>query len=121
MATPRGQVVDILAGLAPEGVRVLPYARDIDAPGRDGTVMVRVDEVTPSSQPQALREYGIALVLVVPQVTTGEDLLDGLLEAVLKLLEKSRTGIVWTAARRAVFEEKFPAYEITTTVHFDKE
>lgn len=117
--TPRLQLVDVLEPLVPDGVRVLGFARDLDAPGTAGTVMVRVDEVVPSSQPQAVREYRVALVLVVAQTTTGEDDLDDLLETVLALLEETKTGIVWTAARRATFEEKFPAYEIDTTVHFN--
>lgn len=119
MGTPRAEVVAVLTAALPAAVTVIPYARNIDVAGQ-GTVMVRVDEVTPSPQPQALREYKFALVLVVEQTVTGDDDLDALLEDVLHALESRDVpnGIVWTTVTRATFEEKFPAYQVNLTVHF---
>lgn len=116
---PRAQVVNVLTAALPPDITVLPYAKNLDTAG-NGTVMVRIDEVVPSSNPQALREYRFALVLVVPQTLTGDDLLDALLEDVLYALESRDVpnGIVWNSATRATFEDKFPAYQVDLTVHF---
>lgn len=114
----RSEVVAVLSTALPTDIEVMPYARNIDSAGK-GRVMVRVDEVVPSDQPQALREYRFALILVVPQTTTGDDELDALLEDVLYALESRDVpnGIVWRTATRATYEEKFPAYQVDITVH----
>lgn len=118
----RTEVVAVLEAALPVDINVLPYARNVDAVGK-GTVMVRIDEVVPSDNPQALREYRFALILMVPQTTTGDDELDALLDDVLYALESRDipNGIVWQSAERATFEEKFPAYQVDIVVHFAKE
>ena len=87
--------------------------------------MVRVDTVAPSPIPNALREYTFGLLLLTPLTRPGaaDDELDGLLEDVLFALEGSAVpnGIVWSKAERATYEDKFPAYEVTLTVHITKE
>lgn len=120
MSTPRSEVASVLTAALPADIRIIPYARSLDAAGATGTVMIRIDEVNPSANPQALREYVFALILVVPQTTTADDDLDALLEDVLHALESRDVpnGIVWTHAARATFEEKFPAYQVDLTVHF---
>lgn len=115
--TARTELVTELTATLPTSILVLPYARGIDPPTKP-TVMVRVDQVTPSSNPQAQRDYQFALVLIATKTEAGpaDDELDGLLEDVLYELDKS-TKINWTTAERATYEEKFPAYEVTVTIH----
>lgn len=114
--TARDLVVTSLSGLVPSGITVMAYARNIDAPAQD-TVMVRIDEVTPSQYPRAIRAYKFALLLIVPQTTPGtaDDELDNFLEDVLTALDAS-TDLSWESAQRATYEEKFPAYEVTLSV-----
>lgn len=110
--TARDEVVAVLTAAMPTGIAVLPYSRDIDPPSQP-TVMVRIDEVTPSSQPQALRDYGFALILVASKTTPGpaDDELDALLEDVLTALDASEQ-ITWSKATRATFNEQYPAYQV---------
>lgn len=118
----RDLVVQALAdGLDPLAVTVMAYSRSVDNIERD-TVMVRVDEVRPSSQPQAFRQYGFALLVMVPQTEPGvADLaLDDLLEDVLLALDDSELP-TWSLATRAVYEEKFPCYQVDLIVHITKE
>lgn len=98
--------------LVPTGISVIPYYRDLDAPSKP-TVMVRIDEVTPSQFPQALRDYGMALILVASKTVAGpaDDELDGLLEDVLTALDGS-DQLTWSKATRATFNEQYPAYQV---------
>lgn len=102
-------------------VDVVGYARQIDAPARS-TVMVRVDEVRPSRIPSAWRDYDVALVVIAAAtaVEAGEDELDAALEDVLHALDSS-TSLTWTAAKRAVYADTNPAYEVALTVTVNKE
>lgn len=120
--TARQLVVAALeAALAPQDVTVMAYSRSVDNIARN-TVMVRVDEVRPSTNPQAFREYTFALLVLVPQTEPGvaDAELDALLEDVLHAIDQSDLP-VWTLASRASFEERFPAYEIALTIHVTKE
>lgn len=125
MASPaRDEVVALLTAALPVGITVMPYSRSVDSISGD-TVMVRIDEVTPSPIPNAQRQYTFALLLLVPQTTAGsaDDELDAVLEDVLFALESSNipNGVVWTKATRATFEDKFPAYQVDLVAHITKE
>lgn len=125
MASPaRDEMVGLLQALLPSDIDVMPYAKNVDAIARS-TVMVRIDEVTPSNMPQALRQYVFALLLLTPLTTAGpaDDELDALLEDVLLALESSVNDnrAIWSKATRATYEDKFPAYQVDVVVHTKKE
>lgn len=124
--TARDQVVTLLEAALNQaplslGVNVMPYSRDVETISKD-TVMVRIDEVRPSTLPQCQRLYNFSLIVMVPQTTPGiaDALLDELLENVLFALEGSAVpnSVVWEVATRATYEEKFPAYQVVLSVHF---
>lgn len=119
--TARSEVVALLQTLVPDDITVIPYSRDIDPPAQP-TVMVFIDEVTPSALPQAVRDYGMSLLLVASRTAAGpaDDELDGLLEDVLTVLDSS-DHLSWTKATRATFEEKYPAYQVELNVITTKE
>lgn len=121
--TARTQFYALLEEHLPEDVVLLPYARDIDPPAKP-TVMVRIDQVAPSTVAGGLRDYRFGLVLVAAKTTAGpgDDELDGLLEDVLFALEQaSSAGITWSTANRATYKEANPAYEVTASVTINKE
>lgn len=119
--TARTEVVAALTAVLPSDITILPYSRSIDPPYQS-TVMVRVDEVRPSVQPQAFREYKFAVLVIAKHATFGaaDDELDSLLEDVLLAIDKS-TLLTWQLATRASFEEKYPAYEVEIAVTVKKE
>ena len=114
----RTMVTAAVDAAMPDGVDVLPYAKQIDPPARS-TVMVRVDEVTrPSDLPIGCRIYKFALVCVAAQTDPGgpaDDELDGLLEDVLHALDVA-PDLTWDTATRAVYAETNPAFEVIVTV-----
>jgi len=114
-----GLLVEAFTGRA--DVDVMPYARQVDAPPRS-LVMVRVDEVRPSGHPGAWRDYDLALVVIAAQTTAGagDDELDAVLEDVLHALDTA-TALTWTTAKRAVYNETQPAYEVALVVTVTKE
>ena len=118
--TARAVVLEQLATLALDAT-VIPYGRALDNVS-ENTLMVRVDSVA-KGQGIVWRTYSVALLLIVPfeDPQRGEDELDALLEDVLFELEKSTTPLVWTSAQRAVFQEKWPCYEVTLSVPTSKE
>ena len=123
----RDEVVNLLAAHLPEGIEVIPYARNIDPPSVP-TVMVRIDRVRPSQIAGSLWDVDVALILIATQVTPGPaDIeLDGLLQDVLFALGKTdiQNAIRWTEATRAVFgepEPTNPAYEVMANTQVQKE
>lgn len=119
--TARAVVVTALSGLVPTGIVVMPYAREIDPPSKP-TVMVRIDEVSPSQFPNAIRDYGMALILVGTKTAPGpaDDELDGLLEDVLTALDGS-DQLSWSKATRATYNEQYPAYQVDLSTISTKE
>lgn len=118
--TARDEVVttlDAALNVTPGTAVVMPYAREIDPPALP-TVMVRIDEVRVSTNPQAWRDYRFALVLVPTKTAPGpaDDELDGFLEDVLFAIDGADT-IQWEVAHRATYNE-LPAYEVILTVTF---
>lgn len=109
-------------GLPLAGVRVIPYMRDLDPPAKP-TVMVRIDEVVPSPFPQVWRIYRFALVLIPTMTKVGDadEELDALLEDVLYAVDQPTNDLTWSAAKRATFEDKYPAYEVTLDLGFNSE
>lgn len=123
--TARDVIVETLLGLdgLPEDLDVMPYSRALDGLERT-TVMVRVDEVHPG-RTAGTRANTIALLVIATKSdpAAAEDELDAALEDVLHVLDTSPegTGIEWSGAKRATFDGGFPCYEISTTVHTQKE
>lgn len=119
--TARDEVVAALRDSVPEGITVMPYSRSADAVSGP-TVMVRVDEVRPSDQPQAFREYQFSLLVITDRTEPGvaDAELDALLEDVLYALDQSRLP-VWTNATPANFEDAFPCYQVALNVTVTKE
>lgn len=123
--TPRSLVnaalTDALASeLAAGDIVLIEHARQIAAPVRP-TVMIRLD----STRPTALAGVGQArettfsvIVLAAKTDPNGpaDDELDALLEDVIAGIEAA-PGLTWTTAKRAVYAETTPAYEITVTTH----
>jgi hypothetical protein len=119
MTTPRAQLVELLQAVTPDTLDVLPYARTISQPPRT-TVMVRVDEVTPSTvAPSTHREYGFVLVLIAGTNVHGDaDVeLDDALEDLLHAIDTAPPGKLprWSSAKRGTYEDVAPAYEVTLT------
>lgn len=118
MTLPRTLILAEISSLAPDHALV-PYSRDI-VPTKT-TVMVRLDEVTPTTERLA-RKYTAALVLITPRQAPGpaDDELDALLEDVLYVVDNA-PGLTWTDAKRGTFVVDgvplLPTYEVTITVH----
>lgn len=120
-STPRLVLAAALAEALPADVYVEPYARDgltLTKP----TVMLRIDDVGRSlAAPGAERVYTYALIVAVPQQTVhgpADDRLDALLEDTLYAIEQAPGLPQWTAARRAVYGDEYPAYEVTIPVRY---
>lgn len=122
MSTTRDEVVAKLAALAglPDDVDVIPYSRKLTNLERPA-VLVKVEKVRPSKRAHGWREFDVTLILAIPQTDPNgpaDDLLDGLLEDLLDLLESADAdalGVQWREATRTVLDETFNAYEIATT------
>lgn len=120
MTLPRALILTALNTLTAEH-HLIGYSRDI-TPTRT-TVMVRIDEVTPTVDAIA-RKYTAALILVTPLTNPNgpaDDDLDALLEDVLYVVDNA-PGLTWTAAKRGTYATSdgipiCPAYEVTITVH----
>lgn len=115
---PRKQAADLLAGILPAGVRVIPHARNTPAPDRQ-TVMLRFDEVAVHPQaPESHRLYTFTGIVITPMVDpTGpaDDDLDDLLEQVLFALDES-PHLSWSRAVRGTWlDTTAPCWEITVT------
>lgn len=115
--TPRQLVVDALAAVLPH-LHVDAYARHI-TPSRP-TLMVLLDQVQPQPAVPLGRAHVFHLWLIVPATKAGpaDDDLDARLVTVLDALDLSPV-ITWTDARRAIYEDAQPAYDITVTVEID--
>jgi len=119
MNTGRAEVIGLLQVALPNTIAVIQYQQGLDNLKKP-TVMVVVNEVTPSAVRKAAWNYQFDLYAMVPQTAKGtsDDALDDLMEVVLNALEGSAipNGVTWTKATRATFEEKFPAYNISINV-----
>lgn len=119
--TPRMLVNDALtAQLSPASVTVLPYARQIAPPPRP-TVMVRLDRLIPGTLAGVGQVRSTELALIVLAAKTdptgpADDELDALLEDVIHAVEQA-PGLTWTEAKRAVYADTIPAYEVSVTTH----
>lgn len=116
--TARQELVTALEAVVPSTMKVMPYARDIARPSRP-TVMVKVDTVRPMPEARLThRLYSFQLVLLGPSEDThgpGDDVLDAALEFILDALDQGDSMATlprWSEARRAVYGETIPAYEI---------
>lgn len=119
--TVRAEMVTALETHLGDVVDVIPYARNIARPPRP-TVMVKVDTVRPMDQARLThRQYAFQLVVLGSSEDDqgpGDDELDQALEDVLNGLDQGEAmGVLprWTEARRAVYAETIPAYEIDVT------
>lgn len=117
----RSLVVDALNAALDSDVVVIPYARNLDAI-LGPTVMVRIDSVTPSTQPQAwhLYEMSLCVVTALQDSLAAEAELDDLLLDVLFAVDQSDLP-TWTVARRATFDDTLHGYEVVLTVPVTKE
>lgn len=125
--TARDQVVAVLAQLVPDGIDVRPYAEDIPRPQLP-TVMVRVDEVQPNRVARHThRDYLMTLILLCTSEDTSgpaDDELDQLLEDVLYCLDVGAGAELlptWSSAKRGVYQDTVPAYEVSTTITAEKQ
>jgi chitinase len=121
----RSALHDLLGGALPIDVDLIKYSREIDSPLKS-TVMIRVDEVAPSTAASGLRDYQFALVLIAAKTAAGagDDELDALLEDVLFALDQvgeAVAGVTWSSAKRATYNENNPAYEVAVSVTVEKE
>lgn len=121
MSAARDLVVEQLAQLDPlDDVDVRAYARLNRQPATQ-TVMVRVDEIEPSSDvTQLARVYRFSLILLGTRLVTDDDAvggvddeLDDLVELVLAALDEGPTDVIWTKATRGTYEAtQSPCYLI---------
>jgi hypothetical protein len=110
MTTARDLVVEQLAQLAPGSIHVRPYARLSRQPARP-TLLVRVDEIEPSDFAQLARVYKFSLIVLGTKLVTDDDTkggvddeIDDLAELVLSALDEGPTDVIWTSAKRGVYE-----------------
>lgn len=117
----RQLVVDALTLSLPDEVTVMPYARALVAI-TGPTVLVRVDTVTPSTQPQAWHLYAMSLCVLtaLQDPAAAEAELDDLLLDVLFAIDSSDLP-AWTLARRATFDDTLHGYEVVLTIPVNKE
>lgn len=120
MPLPRETLAALLRPSLPSGLRFLTYGRTLDgltAP----TLVLSLDEVVPSPQPQAWHRYQFSLKLIVPQAEFAEadENLEALLVEVLLALEATALP-AWTSATRVVVDETWHGYSITFTADFDR-
>lgn len=121
MTTARDLVVEQLAQLPPlADVDVRAYARLARQPAKL-TVLVRVDEIEPSSDTSQLaRVYRFSLIALGTKLVTDDDQLGGvddeiddLCELVLHALDLGPTDVLWTKATRGTYEAtQSPCYLI---------
>lgn len=111
MTTARDLVVEQLDNVAPTDCQVRPYARLKRQPAQP-TVLVRVDEVEPSSDTSQLaRVYRFSLIVLGTKLVTDDDdkggvddEIDDLAELILAALDKGPTDVIWTSAKRGTYE-----------------
>lgn len=119
MTTPRTLVKDALTPLLGASCDLMEYARQVPPPPRP-VVMIRADEVTPNvAGLDEARRWKFALVVLASLTDpTGpaDDQLDTLLEDVLHAVDQA-PGLTWESAKRAVYADTTPAYEVTVIVH----
>ena len=117
--TVRALLATALAPLATPtyGYALMPYARALAPIPDTPVVMLRLDQVKPGPE-QMTRRYEYSLVLVTPLTDAGpaDDDLDLVLEDVLHLLD-TLPDITWNDAKRGVYADANPAYEVAITVH----
>lgn len=122
MSAYRSAVATVLTAALGDTATVMPYARQVDTISRR-TVMLRIDRVNREPRaPLAERRYTFALVLLTPLTTpTGpaDDDLDAFLDDVLDAIDAAQHLPSWTEARRAVYDERLPAYEVDLPVKFN--
>lgn len=121
MSAARDLVVEQLAQLPPlSGVEVRPYARLNRQPAKL-TVLVRVDEIEPSSDvSQLARIYRFSLIVLGTKLVTDDDSkggvddeIDAAVELVLLALDQGPTDVIWTKATRGTYEAtQSPCYLI---------
>lgn len=127
MGTARDLVIDQLAQLPVELCRVRPYAR-LNRQPAEPTLLVRVDEVEPVD---SYRRYSFSLIALATRLVTDKDTvggvddeIDDLVELILAELDKGITDLVWTSAKRGVYEPTdSPCYIIAANIvgDFDTE
>ena len=120
MRSERQVVVDALAAVLPADVVLEPYGRAGLTPAAGGTVLLYMDRVTRSPRaPLAERVHQCVLLVTIPSTAqdgSADDQLDALLADVLYAIEQAPGLRQWTEARRAVYGDSFPAYEVDLPV-----
>jgi hypothetical protein len=118
MGTARDVVLDLLSTLAVDIAEVRPYARLTRQPAKR-TLMVRVDDIEPEAQ---MRTYKFSLIVLGTRFVTDDDKvggvddeLDDAVEAILAVLDKGTTDLIWTSCKRGTYEAtNSPCYIIAT-------
>lgn len=120
--TARTLVVDSLAAVF-EGteVTVRPYATGLGTL-TGPTVLVRLDTVTPSSNPRAWITYSVSLAVLsaLTDALAAETELDDLLLDVLFAVDAC-DALTWDSATRATFDDSLHGYQVVLTVHVTKD
>jgi hypothetical protein len=120
MGTARDHVIAQLSALPADTCKVRAYARMNRQPA-EPTLLVRMDEIEPVEQ---FRRYSFSLIVLATKQVTDDDAkggvdeeIDDLCELVLAELDKGITDLVWTSARRGVYEPtNSPCYIIASTL-----
>lgn len=123
MGTARDLVIEQLAALPADLCRVRPYAR-LNRQPAEPTLLVRMDEIVPVDQ---FRTYRFSLIALATKLVTDDDTkggvdeeIDDLAELILAELDKGITDLIWTSAKRGVYEPtSSPCYIIAADITGD--
>lgn len=118
MTTARAILAGHLAEALPEGWTIHESATSPDLVTRP-TVIIARREVSPVAEaPTTRRRHEVDIHLLTPTESTAvEDELDALLDTLLAAIEPLAGTVWWTRATRAVLDERWHAWRVTTVVH----
>lgn len=109
----------------PDDVQVVAYSDELSAP-QHSTIMIRLDSVAPNPNGYRMFDYEFALILIAgnTEAGAGDDELEKLLEDVLFVVltepEVSKVTTWRPPARRGVYGNTNPSFQVDVTVTFSK-
>lgn len=107
----RAEIAAALKPVLGKGFAIFPAPTDLDDIQKPTLVLVRESVTKLEAAPGAKLNNLLVLSLVLPQMTSEDDL-DDALEDTIQALDDTGYS-TWTTAERGVWSETFPSYRIT--------